>query len=174
MSELARRYAQALYEVMPDETGLRATAEALMGQSELWATLCAPTVRAEEKKRLLGRLPELDGHGTLLRFYRLLAEKDRMALLPEILEAFRALGLREKNTARCVLTCVRTPEKEELERIRQALCKLHHRADIQFEIRTDPSLVGGFTLELEGIRYDKSVRGAMAGLSRYLEERRMA
>ena len=172
MSELARRYAQALYEVTPDEAGLRETAEALMGQSQLWAALCAPTVRAEEKKRLLARLPELERHGTLLRFYRLLAEKNRMALLPEILEAFRALGLREKNTARCVLTCVRAPENEELEQIRKALCRLHHRAE--FEIRTDPSLVGGFILELEGIRYDKSVRGAMAGLSRYLEERRMA
>lgn len=174
MSELARRYAQALYEVTPDEAGLRETAEALMGQSQLWAALCAPTVRAEEKKRLLARLPELERHGTLLRFYRLLAEKNRMALLPEILEAFRALGLREKNTARCVLTCVRAPENEELEQIRKALCRLHHLADVQFEIRTDPSLVGGFILELEGIRYDKSVRGAMAGLSRYLEERRMA
>ena len=57
-----------------------------------------------------------------------------------------------------------------MEQIRKALCRLHHRADVQFEIRTDPSLVGGFILELEGIRYDKSVRGAMAGLSRYLEE----
>ena len=74
MSELARRYAQALYEVTPDEAGLRETAEALMGQSQLWAALCAPTVRAEEKKRLLARLPELERHGTLLRFSRLLAE----------------------------------------------------------------------------------------------------
>lgn len=43
-----------------------------------------------------------------------------------------------------------------------------------FEIRIDPSLLGGFTLELEGVTYDKSVRGALAGLSRQLEERRMA
>ena len=38
----------------------------------------------------------------------------------------------------------------------------------------DPSLLGGFTLELEGVTYDKSVRGALAGLTRQLEERRMA
>ena len=36
------------------------------------------------------------------------------------------------------------------------------------------SLLGGFTLELEGVTYDKSVRGALAGLTRQLEERRMA
>ena len=34
--------------------------------------------------------------------------------------------------------------------------------------------LGGFTLELEGVTYDKSVRGALAGLTRQLEERRMA
>ena len=35
-------------------------------------------------------------------------------------------------------------------------------------------LLGGFTLELEGVTYDKSVRGALSGLKRQLEERRMA
>ena len=38
----------------------------------------------------------------------------------------------------------------------------------------DTALLGGFILELEGVTYDKSVRGALSGLSRQLEERRMA
>ena len=62
----------------------------------------------------------------------------------------------------------------ELEKLKKALCRLHKKKDIVFDIRTDPSLVGGFTLELEGVTYDKSVRGALSGLSRQLEERRMA
>ena len=57
---------------------------------------------------------------------------------------------------------------------RLALCRLHHKQDVEFEVRTDPALLGGFTLEIEGMRYDKSVRGALAGLARQLEERRMA
>ena len=61
-----------------------------------------------------------------------------------------------------------------LEQLKKALCRLHHKKDVVFEIRTDPSLLGGFTLEIEGVTYDKSVRGALAGLTRQLEERRMA
>jgi F0F1-type ATP synthase delta subunit len=34
----------------------------------------------------------------------------------------------------------------------------------------DPSLIGGFILTIEGVSYDRSVRGRLQGLSRYLEE----
>ena len=109
-----------------------------------------------------------------MRFYRLLAEKGRMTLLPDILEAFHDKALAQRGAVRCRLTCVRVPDEAEQEKLKQALCRLHHKADVVFEIRIDPSLLGGFTLELEGVTYDKSVRGALAGLSRQLEERRMA
>ena len=61
-----------------------------------------------------------------------------------------------------------------MEKLRRALCRLHGKDDIQFEIQIDPQLLGGFTLELEGVLYDKSVRGALKEMRRYLEERRMA
>lgn len=174
MSELARRYATALYAVSPDESALRETAGALMGDASLWGALISPAVQPEEKCRVLDRLPVLDGCGPLLRFYRLLAQKGRMELLPHILDAFHDVALADRGCARCVLTCVRTPGEAELKRLRLALCRLHHKKDVQFDIRTDPSLLGGFTLAIEGVTYDKSVRGALKCLERQLEERRMA
>lgn len=174
MSDLARRYAQALYGLTDDEEALRRTAGALMEDTALWAALRSPAVRAEEKERILARLPDLEGCGTLLHFYQLLAVKGRMDLLPEILDAFRDLALAQRDCARCVLTCVRPLEAAELSKLRLALCRLHHKRDILFDVRMDPSLLGGFTLELEGVTYDKSVHGALAGLTRQLEERRMA
>ena len=41
-------------------------------------------------------------------------------------------------------------------------------------ICTGAALLGGFTLDIEGVRYDKSVRGALGRMGRQLEERRMA
>ena len=165
MSELARRYAQALWQVSPDGEALERTARALMEEPALWEALCSPAVQAGEKGRVLARLPGL---------YRLLAEKGRMALLPEIVEAFHGLELARRGGARCVLTCVRPLEAEELEKLRAALCRLHHKKEIVFDVRTDPALLGGFTLDIEGVRYDKSVRGALGRMGRQLEERRMA
>ena len=129
MSELARRYAQALWQVSPDGEALERTARALMEEPALWEALCSPAVQAGEKGRVLARLPGLEEGGPLPHFYRLLAEKGRMALLPEIVEAFHGLEL---------------------------------------------ALLGGFTLDIEGVRYDKSVRGALGRMGCQLEERRMA
>ncbi len=35
----------------------------------------------------------------------------------------------------------------------------------------DPEVLGGFVIQLEGITYDKSVRGVLRGLRRSLKER---
>lgn len=174
MNELARRYAEALYDLSPDEEALRTAAQAMMADAALWESLRSPAVQAWEKERILARLPVLSGRSVLLRFYQLLASKGRMALLPDILEAFHDKALAQRGAARCRLTCVRVPGKEEQEKLRQALCRLHHKQDMVFDVRIDPSLLGGFTLEIQGVTYDKSVRGALAGLTRQLEERRMA
>ena len=69
---------------------------------------------------------------------------------------------------------MRPLEAEELEKLRAALCRLHHKKEIVFDVRTDPALLGGFTLDIEGVRYDKSVRGALGRMGCQLEERRMA
>ena len=174
MSELARRYAQALYGIYPNEGTLDLTAKRLMENQELWESLCSPAVQAEEKERVLARLPMLDGHRILLSFYSLLADKGRMALLPQIVEEFHDIALDDLGAARCRLTCARVPQEEELEKLRKTLCHLHRKKDVVFDIHTQPDLIGGFVLDIEGVTYDKSVQGTLTGMFRQLEERRMA
>lgn len=174
MSELARRYAQALYGIYPNEDTLNLTAQRMMDNGELWESLCSPAIQAQEKERILARLPMLDGHRILLSFYSLLADKGRMALLPEIVEAFHDIALAQRGAARCRITCAHVPEAEELEKLKKALCRLHHKKDVVFDIHTEPALIGGFVLDIEGVTYDKSVRGTLTGMFRELEERRMA
>lgn len=174
MSELTRRYARALWQVAPDQQTLERTARAMMDSAPLWQALTAPSVHGEEKARVLARLPLLDGHPLLLGFYTMLARKGRMDLLPQIVADFSLLALAQRGEARCVMTCAHPPAGEELERLGRALCRLHHKDHIQFEVRRDPDLLGGFTLELEGVTYDKSVRGALERLGQTLEVREMA
>lgn len=170
MSALARRYAQALFGTGPDENTLRGTAAALMSAPRLWEVLQSPAVTPAEKKAVLVRLPGLSKAPELLRFLGLLAEKGRMALLPGIVEEFHRLCLEERGGTACVMTCVRPPEGEQRERIRETLCRLHSKAEVELTIRNDPALLGGFTLEIEGVTYDWSVRGRLRELSRHLEE----
>lgn len=172
MTELARRYARALYESAP-EVALETSARQMQDQPELWQALCSPAVLPEEKQRVLGRLPFLK-EGTLLRFYTCCKKWPHGPVAEDCRRLFRSAGCQAKGAAKCVLRCVQAPSQQTMEKLRRALCRLHGKDDIQFEIQIDPQLLGGFTLELEGVLYDKSVRGALKEMRRYLEERRMA
>ena len=156
MSQLSRTYAQALYQADPGAgEALAETARAVTQDAALWQALTSPAVQARETEGVLAR-------------------KGRMALLPGIVEEFGLLALAGRGAARCVMACARAPEPGDLERLRRALCALHHKQDIEMDVHVDPALLGGFTLTLEGVTYDKSVRGALEGIRRRMEERRMA
>lgn len=171
MSELSSRYAQALYEVCPDEPALRAAAGTLTASQALWEALNDPTVRPGEKKRVLSRV--LDGtRDEVLHFLSLLCDKGRMDLLPGVLADFHTMALAGRNAAHCVMTCVHEPDEEQKGRLRELLCRLHHKSDVALEVRLDPDLIGGFTLDIEGVTYDRSVRGELRTLERHLEGRR--
>ncbi|MEM5779722.1 MAG: ATP synthase F1 subunit delta [Lawsonibacter sp.] len=170
MSELARRYAEALYGLFQDEDKLRASADSLRAVPELWDALTNPTVHPDAKQRILARQTDRREPEELKNFFTLLARRGRMALLPDILGEYHGLALREKNAAECVMTCVREPDVQRQERIKAALCKLHHKSAVQLILRLDPKLLGGFILNMEGMTYDRSVRGELRALARHLEE----
>ena len=47
----------------------------------------------------------------------------------------------------------------------------HGRAGVEMQVIVDPSLVGGFVLEIDGTTYNKSVSGQLHRLARRLQER---
>ncbi len=172
MKELARRYAQALYEIFPEEEQLAAAAGSLQGLPELWEALISPVVRSAEKEAVLGRLPfpVLADKPQLLRFFQMLARRGRLALLPEIVKQFHDLSLQGQNAAEATVTWARQPQAGELEMLQKWLCNKFQKDRVHLNLRLDPELLGGFKLEIEGVTYDQSIRGRLAGLARYLEE----
>lgn len=173
MSELARRYAAACYDLFPDAERFADAARGIGSCAPLREMLEEPAVDWREKERVLARLSLFSDTPGLLNFYRLLVKKGRMKLLPEIAEAYRALDLEAHNTAVCEMRCVRVPDEVRQEKIKAALCKLHHRDAVLLKITTDPGLLGGFLLKIDGVSYDHSVRGRFRDLTRQLQERRM-
>ena len=94
-----------------------------------------------------------------------LADKNRFALLPEIVRQFRLLELRENGEGLCVFRSAREPEEQSLGALARLLCARHGYRAVTFEIVTDETLLGGFTAEIDGVTYDKSVRGQLRALA---------
>ncbi len=173
MSELARRYAEACFGLAMDKERFAHAARLIADTAPLRRVLEDPTIDWREKERVLDRLSILTEDAQLLNFYKLLARKNRMPLLPEISQAFHALDLEAHNTAVCRMRCVHIPDETQREKLRKRLCALHHRDAVELEIETDPDLLGGFVLEIDGVTYDRSVLGRLRDMKQQLQERRM-
>lgn len=170
MSTAADRYAASLRQSGCTLEQLRQTADYLIGCAPLWEALCSPAVAVREKRAVLDRLPDFTAQETLRRFYKLLAEKGRMGLLPEIVDAYRRLELHANNEGLCVLRCAREPDEQQLGELARLLCRRHGYQAMTMEIVVDPAVLGGFVAELDGVTYDKSVRGQLRALAKSLQE----
>ena len=177
MSALEKRYARALFlaleprERLGAETALQSGTELLTGNGELWRALTSPCVRPKEKDALLLRVLPQETPSILRSAYRLLCEKGRMVLLPGIAEEYHALCLEEENAGEGVVRSARPLGQGEVEKLSQALCQRHGKSRVALRCETDPSLLGGFVLQLGDTVYDQSVRGMLNGLRRSLKER---
>lgn len=165
MSSTAVQYAGALRHTGCTLSDLQHTADYLTDCAPLWDALCSPAVSAREKKAVLSRLPDFDAMGELKHFYLLLADKNRFALLRTSIRQFRLLELRDslRGPVRISL-CPRTDD-ESLRSLAKLLCARHGCRAVTFEIVQDDTLLGGFTAEIDGVTYDKSVRGQLRALA---------
>ena len=175
MSSTAVQYAGALRHTGCTLSDLQHTADYLTDCAPLWDALCSPAVSAREKKAVLSRLPDFDAMGELKHFYLLLADKKQRGAaissrftppqLPEIVRQFRLLELRDSGEGLCVFRCANEPDDESLRSLAKLLCARHSYCAVTFEIVQDDTLLGGFTAEIDGVTYDKSVRGQLRALA---------
>lgn len=170
MSSTAHPYAAALREAGCTLALLEQSAAYLTKHEALWEALCSPAIEAREKNAVLARLPEFPWNDTLQSFYALLAKNGRFALLPEIVEAYRKLERTEQGEGLCVLRCARDPGDDTLGPLARFLCQRHGYRTLTFDIVIDPAVLGGFVLEIDGVTYDKSVRGQLHALAQRLQK----
>jgi len=154
MSTVAKRYTPALLDVAREADALEAVLADVRGLRELLETsqdfaefVRNPLIPAGQQNELLVQLLEGKVHALTLNFLRLLAEKERLTALPDILaEVERGID-EEKGILDVQLrTAVAFSAAQE-----KALSdKLHGRTGKTVRLRqeVDPSLVGGFLLRI--------------------------
>ena len=171
MTELIQRYAAALYDLaQTDNMGLTGAAQELLEQEQLWKVLTSSAVQVEEKKELIRSAAPLAGLEPLKAFLCLLAEEGHLDLFPDILEEVHQLELAADGGAVCVMTCAPKPDQAALDDVRRAVCRLRNLDRVVLQVKIDPELLGGFVLEVQGVTYDRSVKGRLERLAKGLEK----
>ncbi len=159
------RYARVLYAEAPKalHQDMELIRKTLEGSGELRRCLTSPVVPGTKKLAVLEAIFGGRVEVIVLRFIRLLAQRQREALLLPIAQAYRrireeALGITPVHARTCY-----APSVAGLRRIQAVLQKKIGTA-IRLEITEDASLLGGMILRIGDTVYDGSVRHQLSQL----------
>ncbi len=135
--------------------------EIIASSPEVVKALENPKATAEERAKLAEEKFSVE----LRNFIIELSENKDFAKFPEILGQYEKDTAKLNNVAKAVVTCVTPPSKEQLEKIKQFVCRETGAATAEVEIVKDPALIGGFTIKIGNMLYDRSLKTKMSKIS---------
>jgi F-type H+-transporting ATPase subunit delta len=161
---LARRYTRALFQLareagQEEQVGREiAQFHAAYSGSELQGVLTNPAFGVSSRKRVLIQVANAQGIAPLtIHFLSLLLERDRLIHLPGIVSCYRRLLNEVKGRVEARIVGASPLEPAQVEEVRDALRAIS-RKEVVLHEETDPALIGGLLVELEGKIYDGTVR----------------
>ena len=164
---LARPYARALFLLAKEAGLLKSVSESLSFSAqasvvpELAVLLGNPRV---SDAQLLDLLSPVEANETMQRFLTVLAENNRLALLPEVSELFEQLRAESEHVVNAKITSATALSDAELNKLSAALKKRFGR-DVEMQTAVDEALIGGAIIDTGDLVIDGSVRNKLARLS---------
>jgi F-type H+-transporting ATPase subunit delta len=164
---LARPYARALFLLAKEAGLLKSVSESLSFSAqasvvpELATLLGNPRV---SDAQLLDLLSPVEANETMQRFLTVLAENNRLALLPEVSELFEQLRAESERVLKANITSAVVLSDAELSKLTDALKKRFGR-EVEVQTSVDASLIGGSIIDTGDLVIDGSVRNKLARLN---------
>jgi F-type H+-transporting ATPase subunit delta len=174
------RYARALFDVVLKEAGDPAVGTLqddvqqladLFSQGLLAQVFGNPGIPVSKKKALAQALLDRAGPvpGPLAKLILILAEKDRLTLLPGIAHAYVARLMDHQKIVRGEVTTATPLAPETLRLLEAGLAQATGRT-VTLQSRVDPSIIGGVVARLGSTVYDGSVTTQLQKMKQSLVE----
>jgi F-type H+-transporting ATPase subunit delta len=175
----AARYARALFDVALKERAdldrigqeLSQFADLMGVHALLGKVLLNPAVPAPRKRAAVTELTSRAGVSTITgKLLALLAERDRLVLLPDLVASYRDRVLAYRNVVRAEVTTAAALAPERASQIQQSLAGVAGLT-VTVETRVDPGIIGGMVARVGSIVYDASVTRQLEKMKERLMER---
>lgn len=159
------RYARALLDVVREEGDVVAAERDLAsfvslvdGDAQLHRALTSPAVPAARKKALVAELlARASLQPPVAKILLMLAERDRLALLPVLLEEYRERLLDLQDIVRAEVTTAVPLGVDRVEALQRVFGTMTGR-HVAMTTRVDPAIIGGVITRIGSVVYDGSVR----------------
>ena len=161
---VAARYARALFEVSCDSSDVEKTEQDILSFQQLLddnatlsSALLSPAISVAKKRKLVqALLSRMQVSAVAERLLLMLADRDRLELLPEVGEVYSALLMEHRGEVRARITTAEPLDSLHLESMVQALAKATGRK-IKVETSVDETLVGGMVTQIGSTVFDGSI-----------------
>ena len=128
--------------------------------SQFNEVLSNPLIGNEEKIQLIIAAIGAPVHPCLARFLDFVTKKKRESKIFLIALKYQEMYRSEKQLLRADVTTAADLDEVTLEKIRDYVQQTFHRT-AELHVKVDPSLIGGFTLDIEHDRMDASIKGQL-------------
>ncbi len=168
---VAKRYAKALFAVGQEENALDAYATTLnelaglyVSHPEVADALCNPMYPLDVRGKVVEELSKSLGISAIMgNFLKLLVQKKRADVMPEIAESFQALVDAERNICQGTVVSATELSSELADKVKATLEKITGK-QVVISTTVDPSIIGGIVAKVGDLVLDGSIRSQLAGL----------
>ena len=120
--------------------------------------------RADAAKAVAATAGAMKLDSTTANFLGVLAENRRLAQLPAIIRAFRALAAHHRGETTAEVASAHPLSSDQVDALRQALRQRLGR-DIAVDLSVDPSLLGGLKVRIGSQMIDSSIKTRLNSLA---------
>ena len=129
-----------------------------------------PAVPVPRKRAVMTTLVERAHPSPIVsKLLVLLAERDRLVLLPDLLSAYRERVLDYQQVVRAEVTTASPIPTHRAQAVERGLARLTGRT-VRLGVRTDPSIIGGVVTRIGDTIYDGSVTSQLERMKKRLVE----
>lgn len=171
LNSLATPYADALLQVSEgrkETDTVAAQAKELLAlwndSQQLREAMASPVLEPDAKKAALISLFEGQLSESLMNLLKLLADRQRIAVLDAVLMRYLELYRQLRNIALAKVTSATPLSEEQQAQLNQKVQAIAGTPSVEFDLQVDPSLIGGFVVNLESQVIDASLAGQVRRL----------
>ena len=177
---MAGRYAGALFELALEgkavdavKADLEKFEQLLADNPDLGRLVRSPVFGAEEQLRALSAILDKAGiKGIAANFLRVITTNRRLFAVRDMIRAFRALVARHRGEVTAQITVAEKLSDKNFDALKDALKSVTGGKDIDFDVKIDPSIIGGLIVKVGSRMVDSSLRTKLNSIKIAMKEAR--